>query len=218
PDQAGKVNGCPDADQDGVADKEDRCPDKPGSASNKGCPDAPVVADKDNDGVPDASDPCPDKAGQFGGCPDSDGDLLADNLDKCPNDPGPTGNSGCPEVKKEVKERLAYAAQAIQFETGKAILKSESYAILDEIVQIMRDNAAYTLSISGHTDDIGGEETNLKLSQDRAKACYDYLIFRGIKTERLRYAGFGEARPIASNNTNEGRELNRRVDFELFLE
>ena len=82
----------------------------------------------------------------------------------------------------------------------------------------MRDNSAYTLSISGHTDDIGGEETNLKLSQDRAKSCYDYLVFRGIKTSRLRYAGFGEARPIASNNTNEGRELNRRVDFELFLE
>ena len=218
PDQPGKVNGCPDADQDGVADREDRCPDKPGSLQNNGCPDAPVVADTDKDGIPDASDPCPDKAGQFGGCPDSDGDLLADNLDKCPADPGPTGNSGCPEVKKEVKERLAYAAQAIQFETGKAVLKSESYAILDEIVQIMRDNSAYTLSISGHTDDIGGEETNLKLSQDRAKSCYDYLVFRGIRTSRLRYAGFGEARPIASNNTNEGRELNRRVDFELFLE
>ncbi|MBL7827050.1 MAG: thrombospondin type 3 repeat-containing protein [Saprospiraceae bacterium] len=225
PNEAGPLKGCPDADLDGIADKDDRCPNQKGTIKNNGCPDAPAapaptftVSDKDGDGIADKSDPCPDKAGKFNGCPDSDGDGLADNLDKCPDEAGNSSNSGCPEVKKEIKDRLAYAAQAVQFEAGKAILKSQSYAILDEIVQIMRENTAYTLSISGHTDDVGDDESNFKLSQERAKACYDYLLFRGIKSERLRHAGFGEARPISDNKTAEGRELNRRVEFELTIE
>lgn len=82
----------------------------------------------------------------------------------------------------------------------------------------MRQYPDYTLSISGHTDDIGNDERNLELSQQRAKACYDYLIFRGIKADRLRHAGFGENRPIAENTTASGRELNRRVEFELILD
>lgn len=218
PDKAGKLGGCPDSDGDDVADNIDKCPDVVGTIKNSGCPEVKTPTDSDGDGVADSNDPCPDKAGRYNGCPDTDGDLVADNLDKCPNAVGPTSNFGCPEVKKESKDRLAYAAQAIQFETAKAILKNDSYSILDEIVAIMRENPAYTLSISGYTDDIGDEETNLTLSQNRAKACYDYLLFRGIKAERLRYAGFGENRPIADNKTSEGRELNRRVEFELLLD
>lgn len=193
PDKAGQIGGCPDSDGDGVADNVDKCPGVPGTTSNAGCPEVVTETDKDGDGV-------------------------EDRLDKCPTVAGPKTNFGCPEVKKESKDRLDYAAQAVQFETGKAILKNESYSILDEIVAIMRENPAYTLTISGYTDDIGNEEANLTLSQNRAKACYDYLIFRGIKTERLRYAGFGENRPIADNKTAEGRELNRRVVFELLLD
>ncbi|MEY3194629.1 MAG: hypothetical protein RIQ78_726 [Bacteroidota bacterium] len=218
PTVAGSLRGCPDTDGDGVADKDDKCPNKPGTANNNGCPVLASEPDRDGDGVPDKTDPCPDKAGTFGGCLDTDGDKVADNIDKCPAEFGPASNFGCPEVKKEVKERLAYAARAVQFETGRAILKNQSYDILDEIVIIMRENPAYTLSISGYTDDIGGEERNLTLSQDRAKTCYDYLVFRGIKTERLRHAGFGESRPIADNLTAEGRDLNRRVEFELLLD
>lgn len=222
PDQAGPLKGCPDADLDGIADKDDKCPTEAGTPKNNGCPDAKAptytVSDKDGDGVPDKNDPCPDKPGTFGGCPDTDGDGVADNLDKCPETPGIKTNHGCPEVKKEVKDKLNYAAHAVQFEAGSAILKGESFEILDQIVQIMRENPAYTMSISGNTDDVGSEESNLKLSQDRAKACYDYFVFKGIKPERLRYAGFGEARPIADNNTIEGREANRRVEFELLLE
>lgn len=197
PDEAGSVNGCPDRDNDGVADKNDRCPDQAGISSNGGCPEVkkqePVVFDSDGDGV-------------------------TDDKDRCPGTPGPKSNNGCPEVRKETKEQLAYATKAVQFETAKAILKNESYAVLDEIVTIMRQYPDYTLSISGHTDDIGNDERNLELSQQRAKACYDYLIFRGIKTERLRHAGFGENRPIAENTTASGRELNRRVEFELILD
>lgn len=223
PTEAGtaKNKGCPepkDADKDGIPDNLDKCPDVAGIAKNNGCPE---VKDKDRDGVADDQDPCPDKAGNFGGCPDSDGDNVADNLDKCPNTAGLAANFGCPEEKKEIteaREKLATAARAVQFESAKAILKNASYDVLDEVVALMRENASYSLSISGYTDDVGDDERNFRLSQDRAKACYDYLIFRGIKAERIRFAGFGEARPIATNNTAEGREQNRRVEFELILE
>ena len=248
PDRAGTFGGCPDSDEDGVADNLDKCPDIAGTAKNNGCPEVkdtdgdgvpdsqdkcpelagtaknkgcPEIKDRDRDGVADDQDPCPDKAGNFGGCPDSDGDGVADNLDKCPKTAGVASSFGCPEEKKEmvaVREKLATAARAVQFESAKAILKDESYDVLDEVVTIMRQNAAYSLSISGYTDDVGDDETNLRLSQDRSKACYDYLIFRGIKAERIRFTGFGEARPIASNNTAEGREQNRRVEFELIQE
>jgi len=245
PDMAGPKsnNGCPEAkdtDGDGIIDEKDPCPTQAGPVN--GCPES-KDPDTDGDGIPDKLDPCPKKAGDFGGCPDSDGDGVADNLDKCPNKAGTSGNFGCPEEKKselkkerepasaeamagkeekkeikEVREKLATAARAVQFETAKAILKDASYDVLDEVVVIMRQNLSYSLSISGYTDDIGDDEENLKLSQDRSKACYDYLIFRGIKAERIRYAGFGEARPIATNDNEKGREQNRRVEFELILE
>lgn len=240
PEEAGTVenNGCPepkDSDGDGFKDDVDPCPTQAGAEN--GCP--PVKEpDTDGDGIPDKSDPCPNKAGELGGCPDADGDGVADNLDKCPKTAGTVENFGCPEEKKpepkkpeekkpqpeekkeikEVREKLATAARAVQFESAKAILKDASYDVLDEVVAIMRKTPNYSLSISGYTDDVGDDEANLRLSQDRAKACYDYLIFRGIKAERIRYTGFGEARPIASNDTNEGREQNRRVEFELIVE
>ncbi|MDO8368279.1 MAG: thrombospondin type 3 repeat-containing protein [Saprospiraceae bacterium] len=224
PDVAGSVNnnGCPepkDSDGDGFMDDTDPCPTEPGPIN--GCPQAKEAKDRDRDGVADDQDPCPDNAGTIGGCPDSDGDNVADNVDKCPNTAGTAANFGCPEEKKEitaVREKLATAARAVQFESAKAILKDASYDVLDEVVAIMRQNGSYSLSISGYTDNVGEDEENLKLSQDRAKACYDYLIFRGIKADRIRYTGFGEARPIASNDSNEGREQNRRVEFELILE
>jgi outer membrane protein OmpA-like peptidoglycan-associated protein len=222
PDKKGTVNGCPDTDSDGIADKDDPCPDKPGAYN--GCPDT------DKDGTPDNVDKCPTEAGPFGnsGCPekapvavvigDTDGDGVKDDKDKCPNTAGPASNNGCPEIRKETKERLAFAMQAVQFETGKASLKGPSYAILDEIVEIMRQYPDYKLSISGHTDNVGDDDTNLRLSTERAKACQDYFIFRGISAARLRFAGFGEARPLADNDSASGREVNRRVEFELTLD
>ena len=214
---AGRWNGCPDTDFDGVPDKNDKCPTEAGPASNEGCPE---VIDRDGDGIADVADKCPDQPGTAAtdGCPDADGDGVADSMDKCPTTAGPATNFGCPEVKPEVKERLKFATKAVQFETAKATLKNQSFAVLDEIVEIMRQYPDYTLSISGHTDNVGDEKKNMKLSESRAKTCYDYMLFRGIKAERLRYAGFGEERPIAENNTSDGREQNRRVEFELVLE
>lgn len=229
PNKAGKLKGCPDADNDGVADKDDKCPNTAGTVN--GCPDG------DGDGIADKDDKCPNVAGYLNGCPDKDGDGIADKDDKCPEVAGIAANKGCPEEKKsenkpvvkkppvdekpevtEAREKLATAARAVQFESAKAILKDASYDVLDEVVSLMRKNPGYSLSISGYTDDVGDDEANLKLSQDRSKACFDYLVFRGIKAERIRFAGFGEARPIATNDTAEGRERNRRVEFELILE
>jgi OOP family OmpA-OmpF porin len=237
PDVAGTVAlmGCPDKDSDGVADAEDKCPDQAGPARLQGCPDGdadgvpddidqcpndygPLPAgcpDGDKDGTPDKDDPCPNKAGTFGGCPDSDGDGIGDNEDKCPSQAGTIVNNGCPEIKKEVKERLEYAARAVQFETGSAKLKNISFAVLGEIAAIMRLYPDYNLMISGHTDDVGPEENNLSLSQQRAVTCRDFLAEQGISLGRVRSTGYGESQPKADNTTSAGRKENRRVEFEL---
>jgi len=205
--------GCPqiDKDGDGVNDDLDRCPDLPGSIETNGCPDA------DGDGVYDADDLCPNDAGlkRFNGCPDQDGDGVHDGIDRCPGTIGLATNEGCPVVKREVRELLDFAQRAVQFDVGKSTLKSESNPILDQIVQILRSNPDYGIAISGHTDSTGETYKNLDLSETRAKACYDYLINKGVSSDRLNYVGYGEARPIATNATNEGRRLNRRVEFEV---
>ncbi len=205
--------GCPilDADNDGVADAIDKCPNAAGPASSEGCPD------KDNDGIPDYLDKCPDSAGiiAYGGCPDTDNDGIDDSRDKCPNAAGPVSNNGCPEIPQKDKDVLDLAMRAVQFDTGKATLKPESYTILIQIARILDRNPAYNLSISGHTDNTGGASINQTLSERRAKACYDYLSTQGLSISRMNYAGFGESRPISDNNTLRGRTLNRRVEFNL---
>lgn len=240
PTEAGPAStkGCPDGDEDGVADKDDACPEKPGSADRMGCPDTdgdgfydnydncPDVAgpnqgcpptDTDNDGVPDAEDACPNEAGDLKGCPDTDGDRIADKDDRCPTEVGLPSNQGCPEIKQEVVELLEFATQAVQFETGSAKLKEESNSTLDEIVQIMNDYPAYSLVISGHTDNVGPDENNLVLSERRAQTCRTYLVSKGIDPTRITYVGYGETRPRANNETVSGRRLNRRVEFDLRL-
>jgi OmpA-OmpF porin, OOP family len=240
PTLAGRWNGCPDTDFDGIADKDDQCPNDPGSKENKGCPQkkdqdgdgfddledkCPTLAgtlmgcpDADNDGVEDALDQCPSLAGKINGCPDTDGDGITDNNDKCPTTAAAGTTNGCPEVKQEVKERLAFATKAVQFETGKATLKVQSYAVLDELYGILKQYPDYKLSASGHTDDIGDDQQNLLLSEARAKSCQEYLILRGMNPSRMRYTGYGEMRPIAANTTQAGRDMNRRVEFELVVD
>jgi OmpA-OmpF porin, OOP family len=207
PTQAGALAGCPDSDADGFSDDMDKCPKESGRLN--GCPDT------DNDGIADKDDPCPKTAGT---CQDTDGDGITDDVDKCPNLYGSSLNNGCPEIKAEVKQRLELATRAVQFETGRATLKGSSYAVLDELYNIMLTNPEYRLVISGHTDDIGDDNRNLALSTDRAKACHDYFLFKGISGTRLRFLGFGEFKPIVENTTSEGRELNRRVEFEIAFE
>lgn len=210
PTQAGdpRLQGCPDTDGDGVPDDLDRCPNDPGNLTT-GCPD------RDNDGFPDNEDQCPDKPGTFKGCPDSDGDGLADNVDRCPTQSGPAAAGGCPEIKEEVKERLEYAARAVQFETGSDQLKESSYIVLSEVAGIMRQYPDYDLTIGGHTDNVGSDVNNLKLSERRAAACRKFIVATGISASRISSAGFGETRPAGDNATVAGRKLNRRVEFGL---
>ncbi|MEM9928720.1 MAG: OmpA family protein, partial [Bacteroidota bacterium] len=176
--------------------------------SPTGCPD------QDGDGVSDKTDKCPELAGAYNGCPDTDGDGIGDGDDRCPTQAGPVPE-GCPEIKPEVKRQLAYAAEAVRFESGSAKLKESSYVILSEIAGIMREYPDYDLRISGHTDDVGSDVTNLTLSEERAAACKRFIMAVGIQESRISSAGFGESRPIADNTSLEGRRLNRRVEFAL---
>jgi outer membrane protein OmpA-like peptidoglycan-associated protein/Tfp pilus assembly protein PilF len=101
------------------------------------------------------------------------------------------------------------------FETGSAALRPESRAELGRLQRLLEDNPELKIQINGHTDSIGSEADNLRLSEARAKAVYDDLVERGIAAERLRYAGFGPHRPIAANDTPEGRQQNRRTEFQV---
>jgi OmpA-OmpF porin, OOP family len=237
-----EFKGCPDTDNDGVSDNMDGCPKVAGPVSNKGCPieikdtdsdgisddsdQCPDLAgplkfngcpDSDNDGIADPADKCPNAAGlaSFGGCPDTDKDGIEDGKDKCPNSAGPASNGGCPVIEAKDREVLSFAMKAVQFELGKATLKSESYAVLNQIADIMRKYPDYHLSIEGHTDNTGSSDVNHKLSHSRARACYEYLLQRGIPANRMTHKGYGQTRPIADNSTYSGRTLNRRVEFNL---
>ncbi len=146
---------------------------------------------------------------------DSDGDGIADAFDRCPTIKGIAANNGCPEIDTETQEILAIALEGIQFETAKDVLKSESYPILDRVVAIMEKHPEYNMAIEGYTDSSGDDAMNLDLSKRRAKRAMDYLISKGISANRLSSEGFGEANPVASNDTKEGRAKNRRVEFRI---
>ena len=208
--------GCPaDADGDTVYDTEDKCPNLVGPATNAGCP-----LDGDKDGVPDGKDNCPELMGivENDGCPaDADGDGVYDINDKCPERAGPAKNEGCPPVKLEEAERtfLLEAMRNVEFQTGKADLKPSSKVVLDKIVGIMGKYKNYKIDIDGHTDNVGERRKNEVLSKARAKACYNYLVNTGIAKKRISYQGYGAKRPIEANTSLEGREKNRRVEFNL---
>ncbi len=206
-------SGCPvyDADNDGLPDKDDACPNQAGPSATKGCPDT------DSDGIADRNDLCPTEAGKAGasGCPDADGDNVPDHTDKCPDEKGT--NQGCPDIEKADKEFLLSAAKNVQFETGKATLKAQSYAILEKVAQIMEKYPRYNLNIDGHTDDTGDAGANRILSEERASSCYQYLLARSVDATRMNYKGYGESKPVASNSTSEGKEKNRRVEFNMYV-
>ena len=210
------MNGCQDKDKDGVADNDDICADVPGLARFKGCPDS------DGDGIDDAKDKCADtKAGikvDDKGCPsDIDNDGVADSEDKCPAVMGDANNNGCPVVKPDVAKRLQFAARGINFETGNATITPASYPMLDEVVSIINEYADYDLKMGGHTDNVGDDASNLKLSQSRVDAVKTYLESKGVSENRIAATGYGETIPIGDNTTVKGKEQNRRVELELVL-
>ncbi len=103
----------------------------------------------------------------------------------------------------------------IHFEFDKAIIKPESYPILDSVAQWLKENPNMIVEIAGHTDSIGSAEYNLSLSRRRAEAVRQYLIKKGISPHRLYARGYGETQPIADNGTEEGRAKNRRVEIRV---
>ncbi|WP_248724461.1 OmpA family protein [Seonamhaeicola sp. ML3] len=215
PNEAGsaELNGCPDSDGDGVADKDDKCPTVAGLKALAGCPDA------DGDGVTDGDDKCPDTAGPAAnnGCPwpDTDGDGVLDKDDKCPDVKGTVANSGCPEVTEEVQKTLNEYAKTINFDTGKSSIKSKSEEVLKDIVEILNEYPTSKFTVEGHTDSVGSEKLNQKLSESRANAVKDYLTSHGVDATRLSSKGYGESTPVASNKTRAGRAQNRRVEINL---
>jgi len=116
---------------------------------------------------------------------------------------------------QEVQVGTKVVLENIYFETGKAILRPESFDALDQVLRFLENNPTMKLEIAGHTDNTGSLRINQKLSRDRAQAVVDYLTGKGISEEMLVSEGYADTRPVAPNDTAEGREQNRRVEFEV---
>ncbi|WP_109829635.1 OmpA family protein [Reichenbachiella versicolor] len=146
---------------------------------------------------------------------DSDGDGVPDESDDCPDEAGTKDNDGCPELTSEEKAVLKSALEGVNFVLGKAVLTEDSKPNLHNVTMVLKAHKGFKLKVSGYTDSSGDEQLNLKLSQERADAVKQYLIEDGIEGARIMSKGYGEANPVASNDTEEGRAQNRRVEFEI---
>ncbi|WP_235042383.1 OmpA family protein [Vreelandella profundi] len=173
----------------------------------QGCP-----LDSDGDGVPDFRDQCPGTpAGvevNASGCPlDSDNDGVPDYRDQCPNTPaGVEVNAlGCPD---------SVVLRDVNFEFDSADLTSNARNVLNGVAERLVNNTDVRVSIEGHTDSRGPDAYNKNLSQERAESVARYLASRGVASNRMQSVGFGEEQPVASNETEEGRFENRRVELD----
>ena len=116
-------------------------------------------------------------------------------------------------LKQKIDELLI--ANTIQFQTNSAVLLPEGMAVLNGIAPILQEDQTVAVEISGHTDNVGSDQDNIILSEDRAKAVAEYLVTRGVAAERLTYIGYGASQPVADNATVEGRSQNRRIEFSV---
>ncbi len=215
--------GCPveqkksriDSDRDGVYDDVDWCPDTPigVEVDGKGCPKMGRL-DADGDGVYDELDECPDTP--IGaevdekGCPkglqagdDTDGDGIYDDRDECPDTP-----SGA-----IVDFRGCWIIKGVQFEYKKWDISPQFTTNLDNAINVLNRNPDLEIEIVGHTDNIGSMDYNIDLSEKRANAIKEYFVENGISGSRITTTGVGFAQPIATNDTPEGRALNRRAEL-----
>ncbi|MEY4583003.1 MAG: hypothetical protein RL701_7706 [Pseudomonadota bacterium] len=221
-----------DRDGDGILDGDDACPTVPGAANVdprlNGCPLS--RADTDLDGIIDAFDACPTVPGTANddpaknGCPlmlmdrDEDGDGILPPLDACPAWPGPAHDdpttNGCPLARIE-KDQIVIT-ERIEFEFDSATLLTASSGVLTAVLNVLREHPELNVVlIEGHTDSIGDATYNKVLSEQRAAAVRSWLITHGVDSARLLDAGFGLKRPIDTNDTAEGRQRNRRVEFHI---
>jgi outer membrane protein OmpA-like peptidoglycan-associated protein len=225
PDNFESEDGCPDPDNDldSIADATDACPDQAGPPSQEpasnGCPD------QDGDAIADAADACPTVAGVASGeagrngCPaDRDNDGILDTEDACPEAAGEANpdrqRHGCPKAR--VESGQIKILERIEFLSGKAVLAPSSTGILEAVQAIFTAHPEISVvSVEGHTDNKGAEKANETLSRRRAEAVKRWLVARGIPAARLEVRGFGETRPIDTNDTPQGRAANRRVEFHI---
>jgi outer membrane protein OmpA-like peptidoglycan-associated protein len=222
-----KANGCPpDKDFDGIPDADDACPTQPGTKNTdsklNGC-----VADKDGDGVIDGEDACPDQKGQrnadpkLNGCyvdPDRDKDGVENERDACPDVAGTmspeSAKNGCPLV--QLRGDKIEIRESVQFKSGGDEILAQSDELLSKVAALLKDHNEITMVlVEGYTDNRGKKDGNVTLSELRAHAVMVWLKKHGVERKRLTSKGFGEDKPIASNDTDEGRAKNRRVEFRV---
>jgi len=225
-------DGCPEGDKndrdgDGILDNVDKCPDDPEDfdqfEDEDGCPDP----DNDQDGILDVDDLCPndpeDKDGfeDEDGCPDldNDKDRILDKDDKCPNEPetynGTDDEDGCPDRGRViVTDTGIEILDMVYFEYNKAVIKSQSFPILDAVAATMQGNPSIQLiEVQGHTDERGNDAYNLDLSDRRAASVKAYLIDKGVDANRLESQGYGETQPLDRRSNEAAWAKNRRVAF-----
>lgn len=125
-----------------------------------------------------------------------------------------------PKVRTETQIRLdtLLAGKVIEFASGSHVLSPNSYPLLNQIAEVLKQKPGAVVEIAGHTDASGRRQLNLTLSRQRAEAIRAYLLRQGIDGTRLKAAGYGPDRPIASNNTPQGKQKNRRVEFNVLEE
>ena len=193
--------------------------------------DKQELPDRDGDGIPDRDDDCPDDPEDFDqfededGCrdPDNDQDGFPDEIDKCPDEPEiwnqVEDDDGCPDEGRElvrVTPTKVEILERVHFEFDKAVIKPRSYPILKLVAAVLKANPRITrFRVEGHTDSKGTDPYNLELSQARAASVASFLVDHGISANMLEAVGYGESVPIATNMTDDGRALNRRVEFTI---
>jgi outer membrane protein OmpA-like peptidoglycan-associated protein len=222
-----KVNqeGCPliDDDFDGIINSADKCPATPlgEKVDITGCSASQL--DDDGDGIKNNIDQCPqtpkgeqvNKSGCSSSQLDNDQDGITNNLDKCPDDKGVSSNSGCPISTDQMEGQVQRIANEIHFETNKAELVIASLAKLNELVILLRENPETKIIVSGHTDDVGTEDSNYILSEKRAQSVVNYLMEMGIQKTRMTALAFGEKQLKMNKISQDARANNRRVEIKI---
>jgi outer membrane protein OmpA-like peptidoglycan-associated protein len=170
--------------------------------------------------VPDKDDRCPEIPGiqELRGCPDRDGDGLQDNLDNCPDEYGPIENIGCPETEVQEKHILAVYIENILFDEAKWVLNDDAQNMLDQAAKYLLNNPNIRIRIIGHTNKVGKEGYNMKLSKRRVKAVRKYLVNEDVNEDRIEIDWKGESAPLNEPDLEKARIKNRRVEVKILNE